>query len=902
MNNPFQNGSVWLRTDFHLHTRADKEFSYSFPEDMTESNGNFAKDYVKRLQENDVGIGIITNHNKFDLEEFKAIRDRARRENILMLAGVELSVKDGSNAIHCLIVFSDSWWSNQQKDYIDTFLNVVFEDIPNREHENTTCKYNLSSVLQKLKDNKHKGRDSFIVMAHVEDRSGLWKEITGNRRKDTINEKLFQEFVLGFQKVRTYDETIKWENIYNNHSIHVPAYVEGSDCKSIEQVGTPHTQNDADKISYLKIGQFSFEAVKFALKNHQLRLSKDTLPQNTHSYIESVEFIGGKLDGKSLTLNENLNCLIGLPGSGKSSIIETIRYVLGFELDSGDRKVKSLSNRDYKEKLVEHFMGSGGKVIITVKNKQGRTLTIERTFGDQRIVKNDIGESLTIDIHDIISFLYFGQKDLTYQFRDDFNYHFLYRFLEKDLKSFEKNIEDKEKSVKEILSKLNEIDELKDQRDEKAQELGSVSENLRIYRENEIDKKMQRQEKFEDDITFVEQVIKDYEQVFSEFCESLTEKKEHLTMNSDHVSLENTDEIDQVGSITKKLDSELEGISKLLASHLSEGEESGNKVITPLREILKKIKEKEAQFKHEFEEIRRQISAQGFNADNYPKLTKRKDLLTKEIADLDEKISNGDALIKSLQNALSELRKAWDDEREYYKKEIENINEKGLQVSVVFQKEGNKKALVNLLKSLCRGSRIQESKYNRIVNEFNDVIDLWNDLHQSNGTVQNILTTSNQFSEFKNRCIEKKSELLTFKIPYSFDILYQGHPIEKHSDGQRASALILFTLGIGKQDLLIIDQPEDDLNSGDIYDEIVTTLVKSKGHSQFLFATHDANITVLGDCELVACCNYFDNTMNYESGSIDNETTQNNIIHVMEGGKDAFIKRNEVYSTWRQLG
>ncbi|MCH5036865.1 AAA family ATPase, partial [Listeria monocytogenes] len=38
------------------------------------------------------------------------------------------------------------------------------------------------------------------------------------------------------------------------------------------------------------------------------------------------EFLGGKLDGKKIYLSPELNCLIGIRGSGKSSIIEAIRF------------------------------------------------------------------------------------------------------------------------------------------------------------------------------------------------------------------------------------------------------------------------------------------------------------------------------------------------------------------------------------------------------------------------------------------------------------------------------------------------------------------------------------------------------------------------------------------------
>jgi predicted metal-dependent phosphoesterase TrpH len=73
---PFAHGSAWVRADFHLHTKADKEFAYAGDEN------SFVTDYVAALKKAGIGLGIITNHNKFDADEFKALRKRARKEGI----------------------------------------------------------------------------------------------------------------------------------------------------------------------------------------------------------------------------------------------------------------------------------------------------------------------------------------------------------------------------------------------------------------------------------------------------------------------------------------------------------------------------------------------------------------------------------------------------------------------------------------------------------------------------------------------------------------------------------------------------------------------------------------------------------------------------------------------------
>ncbi len=115
----FPHGSRWLRTDFHLHTRADKEFSY------TGDDNYYYSGYVDALKSAGIGAGVITNHNKFDWDEFKALRKTARKNGIFLLPGVELFINDGANGVHTIVVFNDQWLENGQ-NYITPFITAMF--------------------------------------------------------------------------------------------------------------------------------------------------------------------------------------------------------------------------------------------------------------------------------------------------------------------------------------------------------------------------------------------------------------------------------------------------------------------------------------------------------------------------------------------------------------------------------------------------------------------------------------------------------------------------------------------------------------------------------------------------------------------------------------------------------
>ena len=70
----FAHGSRWVRADFHLHTRGDREFADAGQE------RDFVTRYVSALKRADIKVGIITNHNKFEREEFTALRKAARMQ------------------------------------------------------------------------------------------------------------------------------------------------------------------------------------------------------------------------------------------------------------------------------------------------------------------------------------------------------------------------------------------------------------------------------------------------------------------------------------------------------------------------------------------------------------------------------------------------------------------------------------------------------------------------------------------------------------------------------------------------------------------------------------------------------------------------------------------------------
>ena len=71
-----------------------------------------------------------------------------------------------------------------------------------------------------------------------------------------------------------------------------------------------------------------------------------------------------------------------------------------------------------------------------------------------------------------------------------------------------------------------------------------------------------------------------------------------------------------------------------------------------------------------------------------------------------------------------------------------------------------------------------------------------------------------------------------------------------------------------------------------------------KGKMQFMFATHNANIPVLGDSEKIISCRYSESKIEVHGGTIDNNKTQKQVVDIMEGGEEAFNRRKSIYELW----
>ena len=116
-------------------------------------------------------------------------------------------------------------------------------------------------------------------------------------------------------------------------------------------------------------------------------------------------------------------------------------------------------------------------------------------------------------------------------------------------------------------------------------------------------------------------------------------------------------------------------------------------------------------------------------------------------------------------------------------------------------------------------------------------------------------------------------------------------PLAQGSPGQQTAALLAFVLGYGIEPIML-DQPEDDLDNALIYELLVRRLREQKAQRQIIVVTHNPNIVVHGDAELVMSLETTNGQASFVcSGGLQERAVRDEICRVMEGGRDAFQAR-----------
>lgn len=170
----------------------------------------------------------------------------------------------------------------------------------------------------------------------------------------------------------------------------------------------------------------------------RVRLNSDK-PENYSSAIKHIRFVGGYLDGVDIELSEYLNAVIGGRGTGKSTLLECIRFALN--LQPFGKSAQAQHNAIIKANLANEK----GLVELTVCSAamHGRLFKVTRRYGDQPVVVDEIGQVSPYQPSDLLPGLeLYGQNEIYEMTRDAQDRNKLVeRFLDDDHAEYDAIIE-----------------------------------------------------------------------------------------------------------------------------------------------------------------------------------------------------------------------------------------------------------------------------------------------------------------------------------------------------------------------------------------------------------------------------------------------------------------------------
>jgi chromosome segregation protein len=134
-----------------------------------------------------------------------------------------------------------------------------------------------------------------------------------------------------------------------------------------------------------------------------------------------------------------------------------------------------------------------------------------------------------------------------------------------------------------------------------------------------------------------------------------------------------------------------------------------------------------------------------------------------------------------------------------------NANHTALQIGADFK--GDKEAAIAFMQQLFRGSNIREVTLRAVMADYVDFGGLFRDFDKAKAKAGSTPDV------FESTFLQNLADFITWQVPSRFVIRYREKELKHHSLGQRASALILYVLSQRQNDVIIIDQPEDDLDN-----------------------------------------------------------------------------------------
>lgn len=918
MNSFINKGSEWKRWEFHLHTPfTQKEDRYSGinADDKWEKFYSTINNYIgdgSNSLHSIVAIGI-TDYLSIEIY-LKVVSDNKLSKNIkLVFPNVELRMgpiaKGSPVNIHCLFspdIVNDlesQFFANLKFEYKTSLYNATKRDLIRlgKDFNGTT----------EISDEKAQqiGLEQFVIS--IETLSSIFKNNPQLREKTIIvvsnNSKDGASGVTAHSEYFTNSSASQLEatrrNIYqlsnmifssNEKDIKyflgegvdcinevqkkcgsLKPCIHGCDAHCYEKIFEP----DNKRYCWIKADP-TFEGLKQVLYEPKDRVKiQEGQPEYRadYSYISKIELQDSSYWNQDLYLNKNLNVIIGGRSTGKSALLTSIARKFKSNLENFDKDEDKNFIKLLQDKI-EIYWGNNeqnyekeicfieqNKMIEIAQNKNNKNKFLRKIiFEDEE--RKKVFDAYDVNIsdnkiaiqNDITKlFIEFDKEKFLLDERQSLGIKNEIEFEVKKLENEKKELLLQSQIDENVLKKFDELQKQVIILNEKEQKLNNTKNEftslLSIYIFNY------------QNISWLSEIDRDYEDKLTNKINELYEKVNKDL--KDFISLMLTQIENNIKQLTTKKNNIINSADYMKGKQCYEN----NVKILDIDSRLKEEKKKLVQIEQ-----------------------KEKQLIIEKnlISQLQQDIINNFFLFKKENDKL---------------KEKIHFNNDAIEFLVTYS--FNSEKFNNFL-----NSSFDMRKSNSVDNIVKIFID--EDIEKLIEFINNI----NNERILKSTVTEENFIKILFSTnwyEYLYDIIYENDSFSQMSPGKQAFIILKLLLNVSTKGCpILIDQPEDSLDNRSIYHELVKYIRETKSKRQIILVTHNPNIVVGADAELVIVANQHGSTnknsngykFQYKSGSLESDSKEKDtditldkmnirehICDILEGGKEAFERREKKY-------
>jgi hypothetical protein len=832
-----------------------------------------------------LGIEVIAVTDHYRVKSAESLWKAARAAGLTVFPGFEAVTRDG---VHLLCLFEPNKTAGQLERVLgDCGIHTETDASP-------IGKYTAEEFVQECER-----WGAVCIAAHVAGGGGLLKALSGPPRMSAWKSPDLHACALPGPVSDAPDQLRAiLENTDPKYKRNQPVAVINA-----QDVGGPEDLRESGASCWVKMSSVSIEGLRQAFLDpvSRIRLASDPLP-DTHSEFVAMAWEGGFLDGAAIRFNENLNVLIGGRGTGKSTIIESIRYVLGVE-PLGDEATKA------HEGIVHNVLRAGTKVSLLIRSHRPTPYEylVQRTVPNPPVVRTEAGEDSDLTPLDIVPGTeVYGQHEISELTKSPGKLtRLLDRFVAPDdvvssrRSAVRSDLKQSRTRTLEVQDELVGIEE-------RIAALPALEERLKRFKDAGVEEQLKDRSL----LVTEDQVLKTASERLQPYARVVSDLRKQLPIDASFASPDSLKGLPAASTLAE-LVPVLERLGDDLAATATGMEDTLERARSGVDAVKSAWGKRRDKVERAYEKTLRNLQETKIEGAQFIKLREQ----VEELRPLRERQA---VLEQELTGLASERRKfltAWEDVKTEEFRRLDRAARKVSkklrgQVRVRVTHAGDRQPLAALLKNQV-GGRLSETVdilTGKADLSLTELADTWRNGREA--LVKKFHLPSAQAERLVQAGPRVVMEVEELDLPPTTSIeLNVGHDerdpvwqaLADLSTGQKATAVLLLLL-LESDAPLVVDQPEDDLDNRFITEGIVPKMREEKRRRQFIFATHNANIPVLGDAELIATLSasgeaghgHAEIPLDWE-GSIDVTKVRELVEEILEGGREAFEMRRLKY-------